>query len=150
MPIKLIQNGDIFKSECDMLVNPVNCAGIMGAGLALEFKRRFPEYFEDYKKCCFHHSNPLKIGHLRFWRDRENRKNIISFPTKIRPHDSSKLDYIEDGLGTLRWVLFNESIAIPALGCGLGGLEWSDVKPLIYKHFKDYRGLVEIYEPREK
>jgi O-acetyl-ADP-ribose deacetylase (regulator of RNase III) len=122
--------GDILESPAYALVNPVNCRGTMGKGLAAQFKNAYPSMFEDYKEACSF--GELKIGKLHLSYQRKHL--IINFPTKIRWDEPSKLEYIKIGLVELRRYIMQlkiASIAIPALGCGLGGLQWEDVKPLI-------------------
>ena len=130
--LKLIQNGDIFTSSCDFLINPVNTVGIMGKGLALEFKKRFPNNFIHYQACCKNSS--LTIGKLLIVP--ENGKAIINFPTKKHWKDNSELNYIVLGLEKLKIAIPRygiTSIAFPKIGCGLGNLDWKDVFPLIQK-----------------
>lgn len=124
--LKLIENGDIFNSECEYLVNPVNTVGVMGKGLALQFKEKFPENFNKYKKYC--NSKDFTVGKLLIIT--ENDKKIINFPTKIHWKDNSKMKFIEDGLEKLKFAIKKrniKSIAMPKIGCGLGGLDWNNV-----------------------
>jgi O-acetyl-ADP-ribose deacetylase (regulator of RNase III) len=127
--------GDILKANVQALVNPVNCVGVMGAGLALQFKQAFPENFQLYKEAC-------KAGQIRTgWmfvvdrgKDCEPRF-IINFPTKRHWRNPSELEYITFGMVQLvkavkLWQI--ESVAIPPLGCGLGGLKWEDVWKVMY------------------
>lgn len=144
---------DIFKSECMAIVNPVNCFGVMGAGLALKVKNKYPEVFKKYFESC---NNPdetkrLKIGTCLTVMANDG-KMIINFPTKYHYKNESKLEYIEKGLEALkRHIDYYKitSIAVPALGAGLGGLKWSEVKPLIEKALKSCKNLqkIEIYDP---
>lgn len=125
---------DYFSSSADAFVNPVNCQGVMGAGLALEFKKRYPTMFKEYWRRC--KNGDLWIGSIHVWHIIQNcsPSYIINFPTKIHWRSPSELDYIKTGLVALRQAIFNygiPSIAILALGCGLGALQWSDVRPLI-------------------
>ena len=126
--------GNILKSKAYILVNPVNCIGIMGRGLALEFKKRYLYNYYAYVKAC--KSKIVLPGNLFFYNEKD--KCIANFPTKINWRDDSKLSYIEDGLNDLvRKILYERkqcgkcSVAIPALGCGCGGLDWDIVLPLI-------------------
>jgi len=134
-------HGNIIKSDADALVNPVNCVGVMGAGLALQFKTAFPNNFLAYKYACvdglvrigktfvFHHVCGISSQHC--W--------IINFPTKRHWSKNSCIEFIEAGLVDLLdecRSLDLQSIAIPPLGCGLGGLEWSVVRPLIVTAFE--------------
>lgn len=144
--LKLIQNGDIFTSSCDFLINPVNVVGIMGKGLALEFKKRFPRNFQVYQKCC--KDGSFVVGKLLVVP--ENKKAIINFPTKVHWKDNSELNYIVLGLEKLKIAIPKydiASIAFPKIGCGLGNLDWNDVFPLI-KNFSNSINqdiLIEIY-----
>lgn len=151
MTLNFIQNGDIFNSKCKFLVNPTNKAGIMGKGLALEFKNRFPEVYKQYKEIC----DDLSCGnYFNVFFDQASQLGIICFYTKKHWKDSSKLEDIEEGIKRVSNLIKNtpaiESIAFPALGCGLGGLSWKDVKPLFVKYFKDIETnkIIEIYEPK--
>lgn len=138
--------GDIFKSESQTLVATVNCVGIMGKGLAKEFKQQYPDMFKEYAKAC--RRGELKKGIL-FIYDYLDTK-ILCFPTKDNWKGPSKYEFIEEGLITLRskykeWGI--TSIAIPPLGSGLGGLRWDKVRALIVKHLEDLPINIEIYEP---
>lgn len=137
-------SGDIFKSGCQALVNPVNCVGVMGAGLALAFKNKFPHNFAQYKNACS--SGLVKIGScLSTW---EGENLIVNFPTKTHFKNRSELNYISNGLPSLINELNKHkvnSVAIPALGCGLGGLSVDEVKPLVEAAFKDLQFDVKFY-----
>lgn len=125
--------GDIFKSETQTIVNTVNCVGAMGAGIALEFKNRYPNMFYSYKKIC--DTNQLKPGLLYLWKKEE--KWILNFPTKNHFKDPSCLEYIEEGLIKFKNTYKEKgitSISFPKLGCGKGGLNFKDVKPLMEKY----------------
>jgi O-acetyl-ADP-ribose deacetylase (regulator of RNase III) len=133
----IFKNGDMFVEPVDALVNTVNCVGVMGKGVALEFKQRWPDNFRAYKKACDMKS--LKPGTLLIFDTHrlfpaDGPRYLVNFPTKAHWRSPSKLSYIEDGLDALvdeiRKLDIN-SIALPPLGCGNGGLEWTDVKPLI-------------------
>lgn len=122
--------GDIFYSEADALVNPVNTMGIMGKGLAYKFKNNFPLNYIDYIRAC--KNNELYIGSLHYFKEKE--KLIINFPTKTNWRYPSKIEYIDIGLDKLIELIKKKdikSIAIPPLGCGNGGLPYYTVKDLI-------------------
>lgn len=123
--------GNIFYSQAQALINPVNCMGVMGAGLALQFKQKFPINFTVYAEAC--KAKQLNPGGLVAFTEKE--KVIINLATKDHWRNPSKLQYIKDGLQALvRYTTTHhiESVAIPPLGCGLGGLNYrKDVKPLI-------------------
>lgn len=128
--LELIEKGNIFNSDCEFLVNPVNCVGVMGKGLALEFKNKYPLNFEIYKKACDNAS--FNIGNLLIVP--VDNKFIVNFPTKKHWRNKSDLEFIKIGLEELKVAIkdFNiKSIAIPKLGCGLGGLDWNEVFDLI-------------------
>ena len=129
--------GSIFDSGAQALVNPVNCFGVMGAGLALEFRKRFPDYYDSYIQDC--NLGEVAIGHVSVYESIYWPCAIISFPTKTRWEYKSSITYILYGLRDLSLAVSEfkfGSIAIPALGCGLGGLKWENVRPLIVKEFE--------------
>jgi len=127
---------NIFESRADVLVNTVNTVGVMGKGLAKEFKRIYPDMFESYQQFC--EDGTLVVGKLQVYKT--PNKWILNFPTKANWRSPSKLDYIEQGLK--KFVEHYErlgikSIAFPMLGCGNGGLSWEqEVKPLMEKYLK--------------
>lgn len=136
--------GDLFSSPAQVLVNTVNTVGVMGKGIALEFKKRYPEMFETYKKQCDKHN--LTIGRLMLWYAPDHW--ILQFPTKEHWRNPSKLEYIEKGLMAFvrKYADYNiTSIAFPKLGCGNGELNWTDVKTVMEKYLKDLPIDVYIY-----
>jgi len=146
--------GDILWADVVALVNPVNCLGVMGAGLAAKFKAAYPENFKAYVAAC--DRGDVYPGRL-FVFDLGRlgpRSLIINFPTKRRWTGKSTLAYIETGLAALVREVKERSIpsiAIPALGCGLGGLAWSDVRPLIERAFAGLPDVrVVVYEPLDQ
>ena len=133
-----LTKGDILKADAEALVNTVNCVGVMGRGIALQFRKAFPENFKAYKSACdkktLHPGCMLVYDLSRF----ENPRYVINFPTKRHWKGKSKIEDIESGLKALVEEVnqYNiRSIAIPPLGCGLGGLKWEQVKPMIQKAF---------------
>ena len=122
----------------------------MGRGLALQFKNAFPENFKVYAKAC--REGKVKPGQmLVFKTDQSNPQYIINFPTKRHWRDKSQIDDIKNGLKALTHIIkqYNiRSIAIPPLGCGLGGLNWSEVKPLIESTLVNSNTHIIIYEPK--
>ena len=145
MSVKIV-TGDIFKSSMQTLVNPVNCLGIMGRGVALKFKTKFPEMYDDYVIKC--HTGELQIGKPYIYKDKTPW--IINFPTKNNWRDPSRLRFIKSGLDYLvdhykEWEV--ESLATPALGCGLGGLDWNSVKLIMEEDLNKLEIPVEIYQP---
>lgn len=156
--IKYIQRGDIFDSECEAFINPVNLMGVMGKGLALEFKEEFPSMGSEYRKLAI--SGETKIGQLHL-HEVKNAQNpefngllIINFPTKSSWKNPSKLEYIEMGMKALVELIKQEeikSVAIPGLGCGEGQLNWKDVQPIIEKYCNELPEVeFEVYEPKVK
>ncbi len=147
--ITLVQ-GDILKSECQALVNPVNCAGVMGAGLAKQFRDRYPGMYREYREQC--QAGKVRTGQVNLHRVKDG-KTVINFPAKRHWKDPSSIGYIEDGLESLREALAANnirSVAVPALGAGLGQLDWNAVQPLIIDRL-NLPGLeVEVYGPRGK
>jgi O-acetyl-ADP-ribose deacetylase (regulator of RNase III) len=145
------QKGDILHADAEALVNTVNCVGIMGRGIALQFRKEFPENYQAYKAVC--DRNELEPGQvLVFDLNRfENPRYILNFPTKRHWKDKSRIEYIQSGLKALIEEIRQrkiQSVAIPPLGCGLGGLDWNDVKPLIENAFRELLEVkVLIYEP---
>jgi O-acetyl-ADP-ribose deacetylase (regulator of RNase III) len=123
--------GNLFDADVEAIVNAVNCVGVMGKGIALEFKKRFPSNFIAYKAAC--DAKELQLGHV-FAFDQgpaTNPRYIVNFPTKNHWRDSSCLEDIRTGLDSLAIEIDRRnisSIAIPALGCGLGGLDWHEVR----------------------
>lgn len=139
--------GDMFKSKAQTLVNTVNCVGIMGKGIALEFKKRFPEMHEDYLRRC--EAREVKLGQPYLYRSLLPPW-ILNFPTKDHWRSVSKLEDIVRGLRYLEkqyreWGI--TSLAVPPLGCGHGQLEWRVVGPTLYRHLKRLDIPVELYAP---
>jgi O-acetyl-ADP-ribose deacetylase (regulator of RNase III) len=148
--IKLKQ-GDMMQSGAEALVNTVNTVGVMGKGIALQFKEAFPNNNKAYMDAC--KKKELMPGKLLAVWDENlqlGRKLIINFPTKVHWRYPSKYEYIEKGLVVLRELLQKEkvkSIAIPPLGCGNGGLDWDKVKPMIEQALSGLDTEVLIFEP---
>ena len=139
--------GDILQSKAQTSINTVNCVGVMGKGIALEFKKRFPEMFDDYFKRC--ERRQVKPG-VPYLFERASPPNIINFPTKDHWKSVSRINDIEHGLQYLldhykEWNVV--SLAIPPLGCGNGQLEWKAVGPLIYRYASQMDCSVEMYAP---
>ncbi|NUN12444.1 MAG: macro domain-containing protein [Myxococcales bacterium] len=126
--------GDILKCDADALVNTVNCMGVMGRGIALQFKNAYPENFKAYRTAC--KRGEVVPGRMFVFETGQlvSPRYIINFPTKRHWRDKSRIEDIEAGLAALVEVIRTEniqSVAIPPLGSGLGGLDWADVKPRI-------------------
>lgn len=143
--------GDIFDSGAMALVNTVNTEGVMGKGLALQFKKRFPNNFREYVAACKKHEVRLGTMFITSFTDDRYTHYIINFPTKDKWRNKSKLINIQSGLVSLKEDITRlniTSIAIPPLGCGLGGLRWYDVRSEIEKIFSDLDNIeVFVYEP---
>ena len=148
------RNGDIFSSRADAIINPVNCVGVMGAGLARQFKERFPENFSLYSTACS--KGCVKVGAILVVKVPLSGccKYVINFPTKLDWRNPSKLSWIVSGLRELRQILLSEeqvikSVAIPRLGCGLGGLHWEDVRKEIENELKELPHTIYVYGDSE-
>ncbi len=140
--------GNIFASKAQTLVNAVNCVGVMGKGLALEFKKRFPDMYDDYVRRC--KAKQVRLASPYLFK-RTKLPWILNFPTKDHWRSASRIQDIVEGLCWLRghykeWGV--TSLAVPALGCGLGQLEWGAVGPILYEHLADINIQVEVYAPR--
>lgn len=124
------ERGNIFDKDVDAMVNPVNCMGVMGKGLALEFKRRFPEMFAAYRDLC--HWRCVRLGRVdAVLSGASSPPYIVLFPTKNDWKEKSAMWAIRQGLHDMDlkcWAVGIRSVAVPALGCGLGGLPWNDVR----------------------
>jgi len=143
------RTGNILKANVQALVNPVNCVGVMGAGLASQFKAAFPKNFYTYAKAC--KQGQVQLGKMFIYRNQtEHPQYIINFPTKNHWLNKSRFQDIVAGLEALKLVLqeyYISSVAIPALGCGLGGLEWSEVKPVTHQILESLDIYIVLYEP---
>ncbi|ADO68851.1 type II toxin-antitoxin system antitoxin DNA ADP-ribosyl glycohydrolase DarG [Stigmatella aurantiaca] len=143
--------GNLLTAEVDALVNTVNTEGVMGKGLALQFKKAFPENFVSYERAC--KAGEVVPGRMHIVHRLASPRFIINFPTKKHWRNPSKLEYVRDGLRDLVThvrKLGIQSIAIPPLGCGNGGLDWADVKPLIVQSFEALHDVrVVLFEPAD-
>lgn len=143
--------GNLLDSEAEALVNTVNTVGVMGKGIALQFKNMFPNNFKVYAASC--KINQVKVGQLLVTEEEAllaGKKIIINFPTKTNWRLPSEYQYIEDGLTELIKVINEKkikSIAIPPLGSGNGGLDWNKVKHILEKYLADVDCDIHIYEP---
>jgi O-acetyl-ADP-ribose deacetylase (regulator of RNase III) len=146
------KTGDIIAEDAEALVNTVNCVGIMGRGIALQFKNAFPENFKAYEAACQH--GELQPGRMFVFETRQltNPRYIINFPTKRHWRGKSRIEDIEAGLKALAEEIRTRgihSIAIPPLGSGLGGLNWSEVRPRIEQALRGFSDLkVIVFEPK--
>ena len=147
------KNGDILREDVEAIVNTVNCVGIMGRGLALQFKNKFPQNFKEYQLACT--NNEVQLGKMFVHQTGQliNPKYIINFPTKGHWKQNSKIEDISNGLDDLTTIIEKysiKSIAIPPLGSGLGGLDWKMVKKLIEEKLKNINCTVILFEPLEQ
>ena len=147
--VKIERGKTIFDSNAQTLVNTINCVGVMGKGLALEFKNRYPAMFDKYKSFC--DKGVFKPGVLWIYKA-EDGKWILNFPTKVDWKNDSELSYIKEGLKKFVEIWEEKgikSIAFPLLGCKNGGLDPDDVIPLMEKYLNKCEGLdVTIYDDR--
>lgn len=145
------KSGNLLEADAEALVNTVNCVGVMGKGIALQFKRAFPENMRAYERAC--KTKQLVPGRLLVFETGAiaNPKFIVNFPTKLHWKEKSKIEFIQTGLTALVNEVIRlqlRSIAIPPLGCGNGGLDWSAVYPLIEEAFRDLPNvMVQVFPP---
>ena len=139
-------SGDIFESKCQVILITVNCGGVMGAGIAKTCKERFPATFQQYKAKC----------QQRIYQPGEPRlvnvdRPLLLFPTKDHWSRPSEYEWIQEGLQRIaRNADKFDSIAIPPLGCGHGGLDWQRVKALIEEELGHLDNHIEVYEPKQR
>jgi O-acetyl-ADP-ribose deacetylase (regulator of RNase III) len=143
--------GNLLRSDLEALVNTVNTKGVMGKGIALQFKRAFPENFKAYKAAC--DAGRVRLGEMFVFDSgrMERPRYIINFPTKDHWRSRSRLADIDSGLQDLARVLAEleiESVALPPLGCGLGGLRWADVRPRIERALAPLPVRALVFEPQ--
>lgn len=149
-----LTRGNILRADTEAIVNTVNCVGFMGRGIAAQFKRAYPENFKAYEAAC--KREEVMPGKMLVFATGQltNPRFIVNFPTKRHWRGKSRIEDIESGLVALvREVRARgiKSIAIPPLGCGLGGLDWRDVRPLIEKAFADLPGVrALVFEPSDE
>ena len=138
-------HGDIFKSQMQVITNPVNCVGVMGKGLALAFKNAYPLHFKEYHRICL--LGALRVGVPRLIET--DTRPILIFPTKHHWRNPSQIEFIDEGLKYLAdhyQEMGIKSLALPKLGAGLGGLPWTSVRSLIVKHLGSLPINIEVYE----
>ena len=147
-----LKTGDLLKADAEAIVNTVNCVGIMGRGIALQFKKAFPANFHAYARAC--EDGEVQPGKMFVFDSGSftNPRYIINFPTKRHWKGKCRIEDIESGLVALAHEISErgiKSIAIPPLGAGLGGLDWGDVRPRIEAALRDLPNLhVLIYQPK--
>ena len=148
--IKIIK-GNILEQKTEAIVNTVNCVGVMGRGIALSFREAYPENYREYKKACDKGEVVPGRMFVHFAGDIFSKKYIINFPTKRHWKGKSRIEDIRSGLADLVRVIKElciKSVTIPPLGCGLGGLDWKVVRPIIEKAMKELSGVeINIIEP---
>lgn len=143
--------GNILESEAEALVNTVNTEGVMGKGIALQFKTSFPHNYKMYREAC--KKGEVKVGKVLMVKDKSlfgGEKMIINFPTKTTWRKPSEYSYIIDGLKDLKKTIEEsriKSIAIPPLGAGNGGLDWEKVKQILQEYLGSIDSDVVVYEP---
>jgi O-acetyl-ADP-ribose deacetylase (regulator of RNase III) len=142
-----VMTGDLLDSDAQTLVNAVNCVGVMSKGIALAFKRRFPDMFADYAERC--QRGEVHLGELYLYRG-PSLPSILNFPTKAHWRSPAKLEDIVAGLAYLEthyqeWGI--TSLAVPALGCGAGQLDWVAVRPILVDALGRLDIPVELYAP---
>ena len=143
-----LAKGNVLRSQAQTIVNTVNCVGIMGRGVALAFKRKYPEMYSDYVARC--DRGEVEVGKPYAYKAEDHI--VVNFPTKQHWRSVSRLSDIEAGLRHLRahldeWGI--TSIALPPLGCGNGQLDWSMISPTLHKHLRRFGIPVELYVPHE-
>jgi O-acetyl-ADP-ribose deacetylase (regulator of RNase III) len=146
------EHGNLLEAPAEALVNTVNTVGVMGKGLALQFKQAYPANFRAYESACRH--GEVRLGRMFTYETGQLGKPrfVINFPTKGHWRSKSKLSDIKAGLADLRTLIRERnirSIAVPPLGCGNGGLDWRDVRPVIMEALGDLPGVhVMVYPPQ--
>lgn len=145
--------GDILCDDSEAIVNPVNCVGVMGRGLALQFRKAYPDVFRLYAEAC----KRGKVQPGRMFVTETGAllpRYVVNFPTKRHWQEKSRMEDIEDGLDALvEWIKERKirSISVPPLGAGLGGLDWKQVRQRIIAKMAELEGVdVTIYEPTEQ
>lgn len=145
------KSGNLLSENTEAIVNTVNCVGVMGRGIALQFKKRYPDNFKEYESAC--KREKIVPGKMFVFEtcSLTNPKYIINFPTKRHWRGASRIEDIKSGLHDLATVIKDrqiKSIALPPLGCGLGGLDWNEVRPLIEKELSELTDVdIIVYEP---
>lgn len=140
--------GNLLRDPAQALVNTVNTVGVMGKGIALQFKRAFPEVFAAYAQACA--EGQVQPGHVFPVQLADEQRWVLNFPTKRHWRQPSRLDDIRDGLDDLARLLVQlniRSVAVPPLGCGNGGLQWSVVRPLIHEKLSHLNIDIRLYQP---
>lgn len=150
----MIENisGNLLDASVEALVNTVNCVGVMGKGIALQFRQAYPDNYKVYRAAC--DQGEVRPGHMLVYERGQliNPRYIINFPTKVHWKEKSHIEYIDSGLDALVTEIQKrgiKSIAVPPLGSGNGGLDWAEVKPKIESAFVNLPEVrVLLYEPQ--
>lgn len=140
-------SGNLFETDADIRINTVNCVGVMGKGVALSFKERYPMMFDDYKEAC--DRGEVQPGRLHTWTAPEG-VTVVNFPTKRHWRQKSRYEDIEAGLRVLHDFLRERGrvrVTLPALGCGHGGLDWARVSQLIEDRLADLEAEIFVFGP---
>jgi O-acetyl-ADP-ribose deacetylase (regulator of RNase III) len=142
--------GNLLQAPADALINTVNTEGVMGKGIALQFKEAFDLNYRLYRQAC--KEQRIRVGKMFVTETHEliGPRFIVNFPTKQHWKEKSRLEYITDGLEDLKRVIVEygiTSVAMPPLGCGNGGLDWQQVRPLIVQALADVAIPIQLYEP---
>jgi O-acetyl-ADP-ribose deacetylase (regulator of RNase III) len=141
--------GNMFERPAEVLVNAVNCVGVMGKGVALAFKKRYPKLHRAYRQACY--NGQLLPGGVFPWKAPDGTL-ILNVATKDDWLHKSRYSYILDGLNATRMILLTlpgQRVHIPALGCGNGGLSWEIVRGMIQNALEDVDGDVWVFEPMQ-
>jgi O-acetyl-ADP-ribose deacetylase (regulator of RNase III) len=160
-------SGDLFESPAQTLVNATNAVGVMGGGIAKAFRERYPAMYREYREACKENEhtamqphfweNPVRYRgndlwiHMMMPPEKVYAKNVLNIVTKVEPRLPSTLENIRMGLHATMLLIPEwgiTSLAMPALGCGLGGCDWEDVRPLMESYAKLMPCPVEIYAPQ--
>ena len=147
MTVTVVDHGDLFESGAEVLVDPVNCVGTSGAGLAKEFRKRFPRQVTHYETSA--RRGLVRVGHDLVFAG--TKPTIVFVPTKRHWRDASTIEDVSVGIERLAYLLLRQTwktVAVPALGCGLGGLAWVDVEPVLRHLLDELPCDVTIYAPR--
>lgn len=148
-----LAKGNLLETDAEALVNTVNTEGVMGKGIALQFKKKFPEMYEAYRAAC--EAGEVGPGRMHVFEQRGslNPRYIFNFPTKRHWRSPSRMEDIHTGFAALKEEIEKRgvrSVALPSLGCGNGGLAWRDVRPAIESALGDLSGVrVMLFPPRE-
>jgi len=137
--------GDLFSSDAQALAHGCNCLGVMGAGIAAEFKERYPEMYQAYRRQCLDGS--FGLGSVMVWVE-DGKQIVFNLGTQPRPGRCASYEAMGESLGAMKRVADDigvKVIAIPRIGTGHGGLEWSKVKLIVEEIFELWAGVLYVY-----